>query len=64
MPIDYRSGEGAISVDAFIALARRIWDREYDAALTDAALRTTINVGGWDGDRFDSTDAKVELLRR
>ena len=52
MPIEYRSGEGSLSVDAFIALARRIWDREYDPALTEAALKTTLNVGGWSGDRL------------
>jgi GNAT superfamily N-acetyltransferase len=52
MAVDYRSGDAALSVDAFIALAKRIWDRDYDAALTEAALKSTINLGAWSGDRL------------
>jgi GNAT superfamily N-acetyltransferase len=52
MAIDYRSGEGSLSVDAFIGLAKRIWDRDYDVAQTEAALKSTINVGAWSGDRL------------
>ena len=52
MSVEYRSGEAALTVDAFIGLARRIWAREYDVAQTMAALRSTINVGAWIGDRL------------
>lgn len=52
MAIEYRSGESALPVEAFIALAQRIWSREYDAGHTGAALRATINIGAWDGDRL------------
>lgn len=52
MAVEYRSGEAALSVESFIALARRIWPREYDAGLTAAALATTANIGAWDGERL------------
>ena len=52
MSVDYRSGESALPVDAFIRLATRIWGRDYDRALTEAALKSTINVGAWSGDRL------------
>ena len=52
MAVEYRSGEAALTVDAFIALARRIWQREYDTAKTATALKSTINIGAWSGDRL------------
>jgi GNAT superfamily N-acetyltransferase len=52
MAIEYRSGPAALPVDAFIRLATRIWNRDYDAVLTEAALKSTINVGAWSGDRL------------
>jgi len=52
MSVEYRSGEAALTADAFIALARRIWQREYDIAKTEAALRSTINIGAWSGERL------------
>jgi hypothetical protein len=35
MSVEYKSGDAALSVDAFIALARRIWQREYDTQKSD-----------------------------
>jgi ribosomal protein S18 acetylase RimI-like enzyme len=52
MSVEYKIGEAALSVEAFIALARRIWQREYDAQKTADALKSTINVGAWSGDRL------------
>jgi len=52
MSVEYRSGEAALPVDSFITLAKRIWQREYDAAKTAAALRVTINIGAWSGERL------------
>jgi GNAT superfamily N-acetyltransferase len=52
MTVEYRTGADALPVDAFIRLARRIWNRDYDVSLTGAALRATINVGAWSGDRL------------
>jgi predicted GNAT family N-acyltransferase len=52
MSVEYRNGETALTVDAFIALARKIWQRDYDAAKTAAALKSTINIGAWSGDRL------------
>ena len=52
MAVEYRVGDAALTVDAFIALAKRIWQREYDPAKTAAALKTTINVGAWSGERL------------
>jgi len=52
MSVEYRSGDEALSVDAFITLAKRIWQRDYDAQKTADALKTTINVGAWSGNRL------------
>jgi len=52
MSVEYRSGEAALTVEAFIELAQRIWSREYDRARTAAALKSTINIGAWSGDRL------------
>jgi GNAT superfamily N-acetyltransferase len=52
MSVEYRTGDSALTTDAFAVLARRIWPREYDQARTAAALRQTINIGAWDGDRL------------
>jgi L-amino acid N-acyltransferase YncA len=52
MSVEYRNGDAALSVEAFIALAKRIWQREYDAAKTANALKSTINIGAWSGDRL------------
>ena len=50
--VEYKSGDAALSVDAFIALARRIWQRDYDAQKTADALKSTINIGAWNGSRL------------
>jgi GNAT superfamily N-acetyltransferase len=52
MAVEYRTGESALSTDAFAELARRIWPREYDPSLTSAALNKTVNIGAWDGARL------------
>jgi GNAT superfamily N-acetyltransferase len=52
MSVEYRNGDGALSVDAFIGLAKRIWQRDYDAQKTADALKATINVGAWSGNRL------------
>ena len=52
MAVEYRVGEAALTVDAFIALAKRIWQREYDPSKTAAALKSTLNIGAWSGERL------------
>jgi ribosomal protein S18 acetylase RimI-like enzyme len=52
MTLEYRSGESALPTESFIALARRVWPREYDTSRTTAALQRTINIGAWLGDRL------------
>lgn len=36
----------------FLALARRVWPREYDEAPAKEALQRTMNIGAWDGGRL------------
>jgi len=36
----------------FLALAQRVWPREYSLRDTTAALARTTNIGAWDGDRL------------
>ena len=52
MSVEYRSGDGALPVEAFITLAKRIWQRDYDTQKTADALKSTINVGAWSGSRL------------
>jgi GNAT superfamily N-acetyltransferase len=52
MAVEYRTGDSAVTTDAFAELARRIWPREYDGTRTTAALNKTINIGAWDGGRL------------
>jgi len=47
MTVEYREGEAAFDVDAFLGLARRVRHDEYDVARTKAALARTINIGAW-----------------
>ena len=39
-------------VDEFLALAQRVWPRDYSVADASAALERTINLGAWDGTRL------------
>jgi GNAT superfamily N-acetyltransferase len=43
--------EGFATED-FLALAQRVWPREYSTAAASEALARTINIGAWDGDRL------------
>lgn len=52
MAIEYRGGESALPVAAFVSLAQRIWSRDYDPGRTAEALKSTINIGAWDGERL------------
>jgi len=45
----YRESFGA---DEFLALAQRVWPRDYSVAGASGALERTINVGAWDGTRL------------
>jgi GNAT superfamily N-acetyltransferase len=52
MEIEYRTGESALTVEGFLALAQQIWPRDYDRARTAVALERTINIGAWADDRL------------
>jgi ribosomal protein S18 acetylase RimI-like enzyme len=43
--------EGFAAED-FLALAQRIWPRDYALRDARAALARTVNIGAWDGDRL------------
>jgi ribosomal protein S18 acetylase RimI-like enzyme len=47
--IHYKDGFDAAE---FLALAQRVWPREYSALEASAALKLTINVGAWDDARL------------
>jgi len=42
----------SFAADEFLALARRVWPRDYSLADASAALERTINLGAWDGTRL------------
>ena len=42
----------SITAETFLALARRVWPRDFDEQRTAAAIARTENVGAWDGGRL------------
>jgi len=42
----------SFAADEFLALAQRIWPRDYSVADASAALERTISLGAWDGTRL------------
>jgi GNAT superfamily N-acetyltransferase len=52
MQVEYRSGDAALPPAAFVALARRVWARDYDLPRIATALNRTTNIGAWVGDRL------------
>lgn len=52
MQVEYRSGTAALTPAAFVALARRVWARDYDPDRIATAIDKTINIGAWVGDRL------------
>ena len=55
IPVQYRSGDSAFGPESFVALAQRVWPRDYNLIETSAALKKTINVGAWAGDLLVGT---------
>ena len=49
--VDLTYTEGFAPAD-FLALAQRVWPREYSLDETTAALAHTTNIGAWDGARL------------
>jgi GNAT superfamily N-acetyltransferase len=49
MRVEYRDGKAAFTGESFVALASRVWPRDYDTARTAMALDMTINIGAWVG---------------
>jgi ribosomal protein S18 acetylase RimI-like enzyme len=49
---EIRYDDAGFPVDAFLALADRVWPGQYDRARTAAALERTTNIGAWDGGRL------------
>jgi len=47
--IEYREGFAA---SEFVALANRVWPRDYDIARAEEAITRTSNVGAWQGARL------------
>jgi GNAT superfamily N-acetyltransferase len=47
--LSYKEGFAA---EDFLALAQRVWPREYSLPEAAAALARTINIGAWDGSRL------------
>ena len=45
------SGHG-FKAEAFVALANRVWPREYELAAAAAALTCTTNIGAWESERL------------
>jgi GNAT superfamily N-acetyltransferase len=47
--LDFRD---VMDVDAFLALAQRVWPRGYDRQAAASALARTVNIGAWEGLRL------------
>lgn len=49
---DIHYNDAGFSAEAFLALAMRVWPRDYDHIRTAAALARTVNIGAWDDARL------------
>jgi ribosomal protein S18 acetylase RimI-like enzyme len=49
---DIEYSDRGFKADAFVALANRVWPRQYDLAAAAAALTRTTNIGAWQGERL------------
>jgi GNAT superfamily N-acetyltransferase len=49
---DIRVDDTGFPADAFLALAQRVWPRDYDVARAADALTHSVNIGAWDGERL------------
>ena len=49
---EIRFSDGDLAVDAFLALAQRVWPRAYDRTAASIALTRTTNIAAWDGERL------------
>lgn len=49
---DIRYDDRGFPIAAFLALAQRVWPRDYDEARAAAAIERSENVGAWDGPRL------------
>jgi len=49
---DIRYSDAGFDAETFVALAKRIWPRDYDLTAAAAALTRTTNIGAWDGRRL------------
>jgi GNAT superfamily N-acetyltransferase len=47
-----RYDQAGLNAEAFVALSRRVWPRNYDVGRATQAIEKTLNVGAWDGPRL------------
>ena len=49
---DIKYSDRGFEAEAFVALANRVWPREYELAAAAAALARRTNIGAWEGERL------------
>jgi GNAT superfamily N-acetyltransferase len=49
---DIKYSDDGFEAETFVALAKRVWPRDYDLTAAGAALTRTTNIGAWDGERL------------
>src|SRR4029453_3893101 len=49
---DIKYSDDGFEAETFVALAKRVWPRDYDLTEAAAALTRTTNIGAWDGERL------------
>jgi len=52
MSIRYEPNDDQLIAGVYLALVERVWPGSYDRPLVQDALRRTINVTAWDGERL------------
>ena len=52
MEIRYKADDQTVPISRFLGLAQRVWPRDYNADLAQQALRRTLNITAWDGDKL------------
>jgi hypothetical protein len=50
--IRYQADGHELPASLFLALAHRVWPRQYNGDLANEALRRTLNITAWDADNL------------
>ena len=55
MGINYTINDPLLNAEAFLSLVQRVWPGNYNEEKTEKALKKTLNISAWEGERLIGT---------